>query len=116
MSSLQDISSQLLLEPTTEDSLEAKEKVHVIGNKLCLLLRQVAGDLLVLQDRLVRLPRNTSISFVVKSGVLLHGYEHTGSTETFVWSRDLTGVLNVCFLFVCLRNPVRQVQRWTVWA
>ncbi|KAK2826776.1 hypothetical protein Q5P01_020990 [Channa striata] len=51
VSSLQDISSHLLLEATGEDSLEAKEKVHVIGNKLCLLLRQVAADLHTLQGR-----------------------------------------------------------------
>uniref|UniRef100_A0A8C7JI47 Spectrin repeat containing, nuclear envelope 2b n=1 Tax=Oncorhynchus kisutch TaxID=8019 RepID=A0A8C7JI47_ONCKI len=38
VSSLQEISSQLLLEATAEDSVEAKEKVHVIGNKLRLLL------------------------------------------------------------------------------
>uniref|UniRef100_A0A3Q1IZ46 KASH domain-containing protein n=1 Tax=Anabas testudineus TaxID=64144 RepID=A0A3Q1IZ46_ANATE len=49
VSSLQEISSQLLLEATGEDSIEAKEKVHVIGNKLCLLLRQVAADLHTLQ-------------------------------------------------------------------
>lgn len=56
VSSLQDISSQLLLEATGEDSLEAKEKVHVIGNKLQLLLRRVAADLHTLQGRLVSLP------------------------------------------------------------
>lgn len=54
VSSLQEISSQLLLEAAGEDSVEAKEKVHVICNKLRLLLRQVAADLHVLQGRLVR--------------------------------------------------------------
>uniref|UniRef100_A0A3Q4N9B3 Spectrin repeat containing, nuclear envelope 2b n=1 Tax=Neolamprologus brichardi TaxID=32507 RepID=A0A3Q4N9B3_NEOBR len=49
VSSLQAISSQLLLEATGEDSVEAKEKVHVISNKLHLLLRQVAADLHTLQ-------------------------------------------------------------------
>uniref|UniRef100_A0A3Q3BAP6 Spectrin repeat containing, nuclear envelope 2b n=1 Tax=Kryptolebias marmoratus TaxID=37003 RepID=A0A3Q3BAP6_KRYMA len=34
VSALQDISSQLLLENTGEESVEAKEKIHVIGNKL----------------------------------------------------------------------------------
>lgn len=53
VSSLQEISTQLLLEATREDSVEAKEKVHVISNKLCLLLRQVAADLHALQGRLV---------------------------------------------------------------
>ncbi|KAJ8411705.1 hypothetical protein AAFF_G00153430 [Aldrovandia affinis] len=52
VSSLQAISSQLLLEAVGEDSTEAKEKVHVISNKLRLLLRQVAHDLQALQGRL----------------------------------------------------------------
>uniref|UniRef100_A0AAQ4QLF5 KASH domain-containing protein n=1 Tax=Gasterosteus aculeatus aculeatus TaxID=481459 RepID=A0AAQ4QLF5_GASAC len=51
VSSLQDISSQLLLEAPGEDSVEAKEKVHVIGNKLHLLLRRVEADLNALQER-----------------------------------------------------------------
>lgn len=50
VSSLQEISTQLLLEAEGEDSVEAKEKVHVIGNKLRLLLRQVAADLQALQE------------------------------------------------------------------
>lgn len=54
VSSLQEISSQLLLEAAGEDSVEAKEKVHVICNKLRLLLRQVAAKLHALQGRLVR--------------------------------------------------------------
>uniref|UniRef100_A0A3Q1HP50 Spectrin repeat containing, nuclear envelope 2b n=1 Tax=Acanthochromis polyacanthus TaxID=80966 RepID=A0A3Q1HP50_9TELE len=53
VSSLQEISSQLLLEATAEDSVEAKEKVHVIGNKLQLLLRQTAADLETLQGRMI---------------------------------------------------------------
>lgn len=53
VSSLQEISSQLLLETAGEDSLEAKEKVHVICNKLRLLLRQVAADLPALHRQLV---------------------------------------------------------------
>ncbi|KAL3988831.1 KRAB domain-containing zinc finger protein [Sarotherodon galilaeus] len=52
VSSLQAISSQLLLEATGEDSVEVKEKVHVISNKLHLLLRQVAADLRTLQGTL----------------------------------------------------------------
>ncbi|KAG7466266.1 hypothetical protein MATL_G00163020 [Megalops atlanticus] len=52
VSSLQEISSQLLLEAVSEDSTEAKEKVHVISNKLRLLLRQVAHDLRTVQGRL----------------------------------------------------------------
>ncbi|KAG5857708.1 hypothetical protein ANANG_G00022250 [Anguilla anguilla] len=52
VSSLQAISSRLLLEAEGEDSTEAKEKVHVIRNKLRLLLRQVGHDLQALHGRL----------------------------------------------------------------
>ncbi|KAF7644858.1 hypothetical protein LDENG_00214240, partial [Lucifuga dentata] len=52
VSSLQEISSQLLLEATGDDSVEAKEKVHVIANKLRLLLRQVDDELHDLQEKL----------------------------------------------------------------
>uniref|UniRef100_A0A673G3F3 Spectrin repeat containing, nuclear envelope 2b n=1 Tax=Sinocyclocheilus rhinocerous TaxID=307959 RepID=A0A673G3F3_9TELE len=51
---LQEISSQILLQHQGEDTLEAKEKVHVISNKLRLLIRQIAHDLHTLQSRLVR--------------------------------------------------------------
>uniref|UniRef100_A0A3Q2PCH1 Spectrin repeat containing, nuclear envelope 2b n=1 Tax=Fundulus heteroclitus TaxID=8078 RepID=A0A3Q2PCH1_FUNHE len=53
VSALQEISSQLLLEATSKESVEAKEKVHVISNKLHLLLRQVAAALCSLQEMLV---------------------------------------------------------------
>uniref|UniRef100_A0A3Q3REI0 Spectrin repeat containing, nuclear envelope 2b n=1 Tax=Mastacembelus armatus TaxID=205130 RepID=A0A3Q3REI0_9TELE len=53
VSSLQEISSQLLLEAAGDDSVEAKEKVHVISNKLRLLLRQAAAELHALQGRMV---------------------------------------------------------------
>ncbi|XP_067242791.1 nesprin-2 isoform X14 [Chanodichthys erythropterus] len=52
VNSLQEISSQILLQDQGEDTLEAKEKVHVISNKLRLLIRQIAHDLLTLQSRL----------------------------------------------------------------
>ncbi|KAJ8290336.1 hypothetical protein GJAV_G00011560 [Gymnothorax javanicus] len=52
VTSLQRISSQLLQEARGEDSTEAKEKVHVISNKLRLLLRQVRHDLQLLDGRL----------------------------------------------------------------
>ncbi|XP_042193809.1 nesprin-1-like [Callorhinchus milii] len=42
---LQDMASQLLVTADGEDCIEAKEKVHVISNKLKLLLREVAEDL-----------------------------------------------------------------------
>ena len=56
VSVLQEISFQLLLEASEEESVEAKEKVHVISNKLHLLLRQVAVALRSLQERLVGQP------------------------------------------------------------
>lgn len=66
VSAMQDISSQLLLEASTgeEDSVEAKEKVHVISNKLRLLLRQVAGDLLILQGRLESCPSSSEVDSI----------------------------------------------------
>ena len=52
--SLQELTAQLLPEADGEDSIEAREKLHVIGNKLRLLLRQVGQDLGTLQKRQVR--------------------------------------------------------------
>ncbi|XP_062912353.1 nesprin-1 isoform X15 [Mobula hypostoma] len=45
VASLQDMSSQLLVNAEGSDCLEAKEKVHVIGNRLKLLLKEVTQDL-----------------------------------------------------------------------
>ncbi|XP_032882056.1 nesprin-1 isoform X13 [Amblyraja radiata] len=45
VASLQDMSSQLLVNAEGRDCLEAKEKVHVIGNRLKLLLKEVMQDL-----------------------------------------------------------------------
>lgn len=42
MASLQDMSCQLLVNAEGTDCLEAKEKVHVIGNRLKLLLKEVS--------------------------------------------------------------------------
>uniref|UniRef100_A0AAY4B6K7 KASH domain-containing protein n=1 Tax=Denticeps clupeoides TaxID=299321 RepID=A0AAY4B6K7_9TELE len=54
VSSLQNISSQLLVEEVQgEDNLEAREKVHVISNKLHLLQRQVTHDISALHVTLV---------------------------------------------------------------
>ncbi|XP_034530155.1 nesprin-2-like [Notolabrus celidotus] len=81
VSSLQDISSQLLLEAPEEDSIEAKEKVHVICNKLCLLLRQVAADLHVLQGRLETSSTSSevdSIGLGTLSSPLLRSKEEVG--------------------------------------
>lgn len=51
--SLQALWSQLQPEDTTEENVEAQEKLHVTGNKLKLLLREVDQDLSILQQRLV---------------------------------------------------------------
>uniref|UniRef100_A0A8C6P4V4 Spectrin repeat containing, nuclear envelope 2b n=1 Tax=Nothobranchius furzeri TaxID=105023 RepID=A0A8C6P4V4_NOTFU len=48
--SLQEITSQLLLSAAGEQSVEAKEKVHVISTKLDLLSQQVAAALVHLHD------------------------------------------------------------------
>lgn len=45
VASLQDMSLQLLVNSQGSDCLEAKEKVHVIGNRLKLLLKEVTRDL-----------------------------------------------------------------------
>ncbi|KAL6486315.1 hypothetical protein MHYP_G00057070 [Metynnis hypsauchen] len=50
--SLQEIASELLPESGEEDNSEAREKLHVIGIKLRLLLRQVRQDLQTVQERL----------------------------------------------------------------
>ncbi|MCJ8731019.1 hypothetical protein PDJAM_G00191190 [Pangasius djambal] len=49
---LQQISSHILHVEQGEESMEAKEKVHVINNKLRLLLRQISHDLNTLRTRL----------------------------------------------------------------
>uniref|UniRef100_A0A8C6WER2 Spectrin repeat containing, nuclear envelope 2b n=1 Tax=Neogobius melanostomus TaxID=47308 RepID=A0A8C6WER2_9GOBI len=61
VSSLQTLSSELLVDPSSDEGLEAKEKVHVIHNKLRLLLRQAANDTHTLNTRLVRLRKKKDI-------------------------------------------------------
>uniref|UniRef100_A0A8C7FN26 Spectrin repeat containing nuclear envelope protein 1 n=1 Tax=Oncorhynchus kisutch TaxID=8019 RepID=A0A8C7FN26_ONCKI len=51
-SSLQELSAQLLVHTQGSEHLEAQEKVHVIGNRLRLLLREVSTDLEGLERRL----------------------------------------------------------------
>lgn len=63
VSSLQEISSQLLLDAAGDDGVEAAEKVHVASNRLRLLLRQVNADLPALRQRLVpNTRRSTSVA------------------------------------------------------
>ncbi|XP_039537650.1 nesprin-1-like isoform X2 [Pimephales promelas] len=52
LASLQDMSLQLLVHSEGSDCLEAKEKVHVIGNRLKLLLKEVTRDIRELQKTL----------------------------------------------------------------
>lgn len=87
VSAVQEISSQLLLEAVGEDSLEAKEKVHVISNKLRLLRRQVADDLHVLESRLEEFSVGSDMDIVglgLTSSNLLQRKEHCGLTQAGV--------------------------------
>ncbi|KAJ8270593.1 hypothetical protein GJAV_G00116870 [Gymnothorax javanicus] len=52
VASLQDLSRQLLVHSEGRDCLEAHEKVHVIGNRLKLLLKEVTRDLRELEKNL----------------------------------------------------------------
>ncbi|MCJ8743979.1 hypothetical protein PDJAM_G00100910, partial [Pangasius djambal] len=52
VSSLQELSVQLLVQAQGSESLEAQERVHVIGNRLRLLLNAVTSDLQLLESRL----------------------------------------------------------------
>ncbi|XP_077443053.1 nesprin-1 isoform X2 [Stigmatopora argus] len=52
VSTLQELSAQLLVSTAGTECLEAQEKVHVISNRLRLLLREVDGDLDQLQRRM----------------------------------------------------------------
>ncbi|KAI5619793.1 nesprin-2-like isoform X2, partial [Silurus asotus] len=63
VSSLQEITTELLPVSGPEDDFEATEKLHVIHNKLRLLLRQVKQDLQTVQERL-------QISCTVKQVIL----------------------------------------------
>lgn len=52
VASLQDMSCQLLVNAEGKDCLEAKEKVHVIGNRLKLLLKEVTHHIKELEKTL----------------------------------------------------------------
>lgn len=49
---LQDMSLQLLVHSEGSECLEAKEKVHVIGNRLKMLLKEVTRDIRELEKTL----------------------------------------------------------------
>lgn len=50
--SLQELSVQLLVQARGSECLEAHERVHVIGNRLRLLLKTVSTDLELLEKQL----------------------------------------------------------------
>lgn len=52
MDSLQELSGQLLVQAHGSECLEAQERVHVIGNRLQLLLKAVDTDLELLEKEL----------------------------------------------------------------
>lgn len=54
MTLLEDMSVQLLVHTQGGDCLEAGEKVHVISNRLKLLLKEVSKDLQELEELLRR--------------------------------------------------------------
>uniref|UniRef100_A0A3B4CLS1 KASH domain-containing protein n=1 Tax=Pygocentrus nattereri TaxID=42514 RepID=A0A3B4CLS1_PYGNA len=99
--SLQEIASELLPESGEDDNSEAREKLHVIGIKLRLLLRQVRQDLQTVQERLVR--KKCRFKIVAKSG--------TESTRLQRWERwRCVGVcVGVCAVwYFWFRDPSPQ--------
>lgn len=100
VASLQDMSLQLLVNSQGSDCLEAKEKVHVIGNRLKLLLKEVTRDLRELSrtlditssqqvDQLIQLPAKLFTFYFTTGdfrGVLLAFYpsDHYQLVHKFV--------------------------------
>lgn len=58
---LQELSVQLLVQAQGSECLEAQERVHVIGNRLRLLLKAVASDLQMLKKEL-QVTRDAQVS------------------------------------------------------
>uniref|UniRef100_A0A673HFF8 Spectrin repeat containing, nuclear envelope 2b n=1 Tax=Sinocyclocheilus rhinocerous TaxID=307959 RepID=A0A673HFF8_9TELE len=86
---LQEISSQILLQDHGEDTLEAKEKVHVISNKLRLLIRQIAHDLHTLQSRLVSFIQSHTHTSTLQARLV--SLSHTDVLIPSVLSQDSSG-------------------------
>ncbi|XP_048456777.1 nesprin-1-like isoform X2 [Rhincodon typus] len=84
VASLQDMSSQLLVNAEGSDCLEAKEKVHVIGNRLKLLLKEVTQDL----KELERILDNCSSQVDLVSWSSADNLDSSGSVSP-VCSRNL---------------------------
>lgn len=77
--SLHALWSQLQAGEEAEDGSEAKEKLHVTGSKLKLLLRQVEQDLGVLEQRLVSVEGRAAAAAAV--GVKMDGACRSNSEE-----------------------------------
>lgn len=72
VASLQDMSLQLLVHSEGSECLEAKEKVHVIGNRLKMLLKEVTRDIREL-DKTLDITSNQQVSTsvrLVKYGII----------------------------------------------
>ncbi|TRY90475.1 hypothetical protein DNTS_015635 [Danionella cerebrum] len=101
VNSLQEISAHILLQDLSEDTLEAKEKVHVISNKLRLLLRQIAQDLDMLHSRL-EAPGVQGLSERAPAGVSRSDVcEHSAPARPFLW-RVMRAALPLHLLFLLL--------------
>ncbi|KAF5914827.1 hypothetical protein HPG69_010893 [Diceros bicornis minor] len=70
VASLQDMSCQLLVNAEGTDCLEAKEKVHVIGNRLKLLLKEVSRHIKELEKLLDMSSSQQAIWSLSSNGVL----------------------------------------------
>ena len=70
VASLQDMSCQLLVNAEGTDCLEAKEKVHVIGNRLKLLLKEVSRHIKEL-EKLLDMSSSQQVSSQQNHGPLL---------------------------------------------
>lgn len=70
---LQELSIQLLVQAHGSECLEAQERVHVIGNRLRLLLKAVSTDLELLEKQL-QAHGNRQVSVHMKLSIDLYIY------------------------------------------
>lgn len=78
--SLQELSGQLLVQAHGSECLEAQERVHVIGNRLQLLLKAVDTDLQLLEKEL-QASGNRQVSLQAHS-LLIHLFNGPFSINT----------------------------------
>lgn len=101
--SLQALWSQLQPEDDAEESDEAREKLHVTGSKLKLLLREVDQDLSILQQRLVE--SNSFISTVWKLKIWFVPDQNVGKDLRFLF----------CLQFRMVSLPLEShLRRWSI--